>query len=118
MRDLLVGPNGSLYAEGADGVARPLAGGQPALSATFLRPIAPYGLAGPDLLEPRPLLRIVPGKIHGEPHVADTRVPTAALHALVSQGFADSQIAAMYPGLGLEAIRQALDLERSLATAA
>ena len=37
------------------------------------------GGTGPDLLRPRPQLRIVPGKLGGSPHVEHTRLETLAL---------------------------------------
>src|SRR5688572_30799038 len=45
-------------------------------SETCFTLVSPYLGQGPDLLDPRPLLRIIPGKLHGEPHVVDTRIPT------------------------------------------
>jgi uncharacterized protein (DUF433 family)/DNA-binding transcriptional MerR regulator len=76
--------------------------------------VAPYGARGPDLLEPRPLLRIIPGKLHGEPHVLNTRIPSAALYSLHRSGYTDAQILEMYPDVSAEALRQAVDLEESL----
>jgi len=37
------------------------------------------GSRGPDLLRPRPRLRIVPGKLGGSPHVVHTRLESQAL---------------------------------------
>ncbi len=73
----------------------------------------PYNDA-PHLLEPRPLLRIRPGKLHGEPHVVETRIPTATLYELHHLGYGDDAIHGMYPAASLEAVRQAIELERSL----
>ena len=73
----------------------------------------PY-LRGPDLVEPRPLLRIIPGKLHGEPHVVNTRIPSASLYALHRAGYAMDDIQWMYPDAPAEAVSQAIDLEGSL----
>lgn len=70
---------------------------------------------GPDLLEPRPLLRIVPGKLSGEPHVVGTRIASATLYALHCDGMSDAQIRRLYPEVGPEALLEAIDLEESLA---
>jgi uncharacterized protein (DUF433 family) len=76
--------------------------------------IDPY-LGGPDLLRPRPLLRIIPGKLHGEPHVRDTRVGSAVLYELNRMGYERDQILEMYPAVSPNALDQAVDLEESLA---
>lgn len=78
-----------------------------------LQPVRPY-LGGPDLLEPRPLLRIVPGKLHGEPHLLDTRIPSAAIYALAEDGYTHAQIQAMYPEAPAAALEQAIEFERAL----
>jgi uncharacterized protein (DUF433 family) len=78
--------------------------------------IRPYG-SGPDLLYPRPNVRILPGKLSGEPHVEGTRILTSNLFALQSLGYSSQQIQEMYPAATLGAIEQALDLEKSLAAA-
>lgn len=70
---------------------------------------------GPDLLQPRPLLRIVPGKLSGEPHIVGTRIASATLYALHRDGLSDAQIRVLYPEVGQEALSEALDLELSLA---
>ena len=75
--------------------------------------VSPYAGA-PDLLQPRPLLRIIPGKLHGEPHVLDTRISSATLYALEEAGYTAEQVGQMYPDVSPEALAQALDLERSL----
>jgi len=72
------------------------------------------GLRGPHLLVPRPLLRIVPGKLGGEPHVADTRIETRALMALANRGYETSQLLEFYPFLDAASVDQAVDLERQL----
>lgn len=80
--------------------------------------VSAYADRGPDLLEPRPLLRIVPGKLHGEPHIIDTRITSAVLYELHREGYSDEQIREMYPDVSVDALHQAIDLERSLTVAA
>ena len=80
---------------------------------TELAVIYPYK-AGPDLLQPRPLLRIIPGKLHGEPHLVNTRISSATIYALHADGFSLAQIREMYPEADPEALSQAVDLEESL----
>ena len=75
--------------------------------------VAPY-YTGPDLLEPRPLLGIIPGKLHGEPHLLDTRITSATVYTLHKGGYRTEQIRAMYPEASPHALRQAIDLEQSL----
>lgn len=83
----------------------------------LLEVVRPYKL-GPDLLHPRPLLRIIPGKLSGEPHVAGTRVSSQALYALDQDGYSVPQIQTMFPSVSAEALQQAIGLECSLAAAA
>lgn len=81
--------------------------------------IAPFEVArgqrGPDLVAPRPHLRIIPSKLSGSPHVEGTRVETEALHALEGDGFSVDQITELYPALPRVGIDEALALERQLA---
>ncbi len=83
-----------------------------------LDPSAPFftaeGICGPDLLRPRPDLRIVPGKISGSPHVVHTRLETRALAALAADGFGVDGIHRLYPYVTAAQIEQALDLEKQL----
>jgi uncharacterized protein (DUF433 family) len=79
----------------------------------FLELVQPYNSA-PHLLEPRPLVRIRPGKLHGEPHVLRTRVPTATIFQLQQMGYELAEIAAMYPMATPEALAQAIEFEQSL----
>lgn len=90
--------------------ARP--GRQGALS-NILHLVRPYEVA-PDLLEPRPLLRIIPGKLHGEPHLLDTRIPSATIYALYKMGYSVDKIQEMYPEALTDALEDAIDFERSL----
>jgi uncharacterized protein (DUF433 family) len=81
--------------------------------------IAPFstaeGTRGPDLLKPRPDLRIIPGRVSGSPHIVDTRLETRALAALTSDGFDLAAIHRLYPYVTASQIDQALDLETQLA---
>ena len=81
--------------------------------------IAPFstieGTRGPDLVRPRPDLRIVPGKVSGSPHVVHTRLETRALAALTVDGFEIAGIHRLYPYVTAAQIEQALDLENQLA---
>lgn len=69
------------------------------------------GVTGPDLRRPRPTLRIIPGKLAGEPHVLETRVPTSMLAALARRYFETTQILELYPGLSETAVLEAVELE-------
>lgn len=73
------------------------------------------GSRGPDLLRPRPQLRIVPGKLGGSPHVVHTRLESQALGALANSGLSEAKIYRLYPQVAPDAIDDALDLERQLA---
>jgi uncharacterized protein (DUF433 family) len=91
--------------------------GQPVLlPAETLGLTAPFtrdGHRGPDLLRPRPTLRIVPSKVSGEPHIEKTRLTTQTIAALAARGFDPGEIAAMYDQ-PVSAVADALDLERQL----
>lgn len=81
----------------------------------LVRPFAtPQETRGPDLRHPRPQLRIIPGKLGGEPHIRRTRLETQALAALARRGLEDDKIYRLYPIATAEAIDQGLDLERQL----
>lgn len=71
---------------------------------------------GPDLVSPRPQLRIVPGKLGGSPHVVHTRLESQAIGALAQSGLPTAKIYRLYPDVAVRAIDDALDLERQLAT--
>jgi uncharacterized protein (DUF433 family) len=72
-------------------------------------------IIGPDLSEPGPTLRIIPGKLSGEPHVVDTRIPTQTIWGLSHQGFDSDGIIELYPRLTPENVHDAIDLEERLA---
>ncbi|MEO8697819.1 MAG: DUF433 domain-containing protein [Acidimicrobiales bacterium] len=62
---------------------------------------------------------ISPWVLRGEPCVKDSRVPTAALYALnVERGLGSGGVAALYPGLSQDVVKDALTLERHLRQAA
>lgn len=69
---------------------------------------------GPDLRQPRPRLRIVPGKCAGEPHLLGTRLTTQTVAALVDRGYDIDAVHRLYPDHDPEAIGEAIDLERQL----
>lgn len=113
---LRVDRQGRIYVRGLDGVVD--AEGQGVLDPDALDLLGVFavdGCQGPDLRAPRDRLRIVPGKVAGEPHVAGTRVTTPALAALHTRGYPLEVIAELYPDLDREAIAEALDLEDELA---
>lgn len=82
----------------------------------LLGPFASDGyVEGPDLLRPRPHLRIIPGRVSGEPHLEHSRISTLTLVALANRGLTIDQIASLYPDQRTDAIEEAVELERSLA---
>ena len=80
--------------------------------------LGPFGMGdhhGPDLIRPRPSIRIVPGKVSGEPHLVGSRITTKSVAALYRR-FGDLRpVAALYPEAAPETIEQAIDLENDLA---
>ena len=94
------------------------AGGQQLLDADQLELLRPFEitreLRGPDLVAPRPRLRIVPGKLSGAPHVHHTRIETEVLAALARRGLTSDRILALYPAIETADVRDALDLESQL----
>ena len=74
------------------------------------------GSLGPNLVEPRPRLRIIPGKLGGAPHVVDTRIETEGLAALERRGLPLEKIQALYPNLDPDDVAQAIDLENQLSS--
>lgn len=73
------------------------------------------GIRGPNLIAPRPQLRIVPGKLGGAPHLLRTRLETEALAAISQRGVEKENVYRLYPRFDRKAIDQALDLETQLA---
>jgi uncharacterized protein (DUF433 family) len=92
--------------------------GQRLIDAEVFEVLRPFNLGverpGPDLVKPRPRVRIAPGKLAGAPHIKDTRVETEALAALLRRGLDNIRIARLYPILEREDVDDALDLERQL----
>ena len=81
----------------------------------LLGPFESDGRWGPDLVRPRPNLRIIPGRVSGEPHLAGSRITTqvaAALHRNIADV---GKIAALYPGFDASIFEEAIELEFSLA---
>ncbi len=72
------------------------------------------GIRGPNLVAPRPQLRIVPGKLGGAPHLLRTRLETEALAAISRRGMARENVYRLYPRFDPAGIDQALDLEEQL----
>jgi uncharacterized protein (DUF433 family) len=90
------------------------------LPAEFFNLLAPFELAGhrgPNLLKPRPSLRIVPLKVAGEPHVVGSRITSRSLVALHKRGFESAAIADMY-GISPQSVGDAIDLENQLSASA
>jgi uncharacterized protein (DUF433 family) len=113
---IFVTPDGHTYINAPEGPRTP--DGQFRLP-NLLDAIAPFSTAegpkGPDLVRPRPQLRIVPGRLSGSPHIEDTRVETRAVAALARDGASNHRILTLYPFLTMEKIGQAVDLEDQLA---
>ena len=111
---LRVDVSGKIWLD-VDGV--PVYEGQAALPGS-LDLLGPFDLAdrnGPDLRRPRPNLRIVPGRVSGEPHLAGSRITTLSAAALY-QNLGDlAAVAELYPGFSVEVFRDAVEFERSLA---
>lgn len=84
----------------------------------LLGPFEIDGGRGPDLVQPRPHLRIVPGKVSGEPHLDHSRITTQTVSALYDR-FGDlDRVISFYPDVAPEAISEAIDLEHQLQPAA
>lgn len=79
-----------------------------------LEPFPPESAKGPHLVRPRPMLRIVPGKLGGSPHLVHTRLESRPLGALARRGMDIAKIFKLYPRFSKAAIRQAVDLEAQL----
>lgn len=70
---------------------------------------------GPDLIRPRAHLRIVPGKVSGEPHLEHSRLTTLTVAALADRGYDAASIAELYPDEAPAALAEAVELEQALA---
>lgn len=91
--------------------------GRQALLPDVLPLVRPFGTA-PDLFQPRPLLRIIPDKLHGEPHLAGTRIASAVVYEFARMGYSLDDIREFYPDADPAALEQAIEFERSLPHAA
>lgn len=114
--NVLVDPAGTIHLATAPDAELP--GRQRVLDDDALNLIAPFSVGaarGPNLVAPRPQLRIVPGKLGGSPHVQNTRVESQALSALRDSGLPTATIYELYPSVSEPAIDEALDLETQLA---
>jgi uncharacterized protein (DUF433 family) len=111
---VFVDESGEVYAHTA-GV---LATGRGQIRLPYLDVLGPFETGfdtlGPDLFRPRPRLRIIPGKLSGAPHLADTRLETFALRALHQRGFKADDIHELYPFAEPDAIGEAIELEEQL----
>lgn len=111
---LLVDRGGRITIRTAEGHVR--ATGQVELDVLdLLAPFETPSTRGPDLVRPRPHLRIVPGKVAGEPHLQGSRLTTVTIAALAARGFDAAAIARLYPDEDTAAIREAIELEQVLA---
>ncbi len=82
----------------------------------LLGPFDVAGHRGPDLLAPRPHLRIAPERLAGEPHVENTRLTTRTLAGMSARGFSVERIVDLY-SVSREAVEEAVDLESELSAA-
>lgn len=113
---LLVDRGGSIYID--DGGAVQAVSGQGVLDRELLQVLGPFDTDeawGPDLVVPMPHLRIVPGKVSGEPHLFRSRLTTTTVAALASRGFDEEAIRRLYPHESPEGLVEAVDLEQRLA---
>ncbi len=113
---LLVDAGGRVWIQTMDGLIDD--DGHPALDIPrdvldLLGPFESEGEHGPDLLRPRPTLRIVPAKVSGEPHVGGSRITSRSIAALQRRGLTADAIADMY-GIETVSVRDAVDLEQQL----
>jgi uncharacterized protein (DUF433 family)/DNA-binding transcriptional MerR regulator len=109
----LVSSGGRLFVE-QEGRTVEAARRQQSGMADVLLLIRPFG-KGPDLLSPRPHLRILPGKLSGEPHVVGTRIASQVIYALALAGYSTESIVELYPDLSGARVEEAVELEQSLA---
>jgi uncharacterized protein (DUF433 family) len=114
---VLVDPNGELYVNIPEtGIEAARSGLRPLDNDAFdlIAPLRTRTLSAPDLHAPRPTLRILPGKLSGAPHIANTRIETLAISALAERGFDTARIERLYPKTPPVALVEAIDLERQL----
>jgi DNA-binding transcriptional MerR regulator/uncharacterized protein (DUF433 family) len=91
---------------------------QPLIDQGMVSLVAAYeglsGISAPDLVRPRPTLRIIPGRLSSEPHVQGTRLGTQMIDALRRRGLATDQIVELYSFLTADNVADALSLEDQL----
>lgn len=112
---LKVDPTGQIYVVTSERVETTKRAGVFEASLDLLGPFRVGEGRGPDLIRPRPHLRIVPGKVSGEPHVAGSRVTTQAIVALYRRFDSVDKVAALYPDVNAAAVAEAVELEGELA---
>ncbi len=113
---LLVDRGGNIYVRKSADTVLDENGTESLVPGEYLNLTAPFesdGVAGPNLLRPRPHLRIVPSKVAGEPHIEHSRLTTQTIAALAWRGYRPDQIADMYEE-PVQAVAEAIDLERQL----
>jgi uncharacterized protein (DUF433 family) len=76
------------------------------------------GRVVPALKRPRPHITVDPGVLGGYPVLAGTRVPFDAVAALANDDLDPAEIAAIYPSVEREAIRDAIDFAEQVAAVA
>jgi uncharacterized protein (DUF433 family) len=113
---VFVDPGGKIYVVPSTGPETADMGHRPLDPEAFnlIEPFRTRASHGPDLNAPRPHLRILPGKLSGEPHIAHTRIETSAVAALAARGFDAGQLEKLYPQAQPVAFLEAIDLERQL----
>ena len=115
---LVVDQRGSIHVRDGDHFVD-LRGNESFPLGVWLNLLGPFdvgGHRGPDLLAPRPHLRIAPERVAGEPHVENTRLTTRTLAGMAARGFTVPEIAEMY-SVSATAVAEAVDLEADLSAA-
>jgi uncharacterized protein (DUF433 family) len=114
-----VAPNGEIFVRTSSEIlnlnAQPVLLPEHALGLTA--PFQSEGIDGPNLVRPRPHLRILPWKVAGEPHLEHSRVTTQTVAALADRGYDAQTIALMYD-VSADAVQEGIDLELQLTGAA
>lgn len=110
---------GRVFIHSDDTMWRPLGKeGAATVLGEVLEPLSEFrdfeGLVGPDLRRPRPHLRIVPGKLGGEPHAVGTRITSQAVASLVSDGLGLAQVIKLFPDLSEQTVKECVELEEQL----
>jgi len=110
---LLVDRMGHLYVR-MDGATVCVEDGTQQVAEVILDDLVAAYNGAPDLLRPGPRLRIVPGKLSGEPHIEGTRISTASVYALREGGYTVEQMLGFYPEVTAVELRSAVELEERL----